>query len=489
MKWNNGSNVKPPSAKRQEATGHGSATGELRGFGMGLGRDEDGGEAVENIDFKMVTFSLAGKDYGIDIMRVKEIAKFGGFTYVPNTRPFVTGVYNLRGEIISVIDLRLMFNLPEESREESGTQDGLILRLQSGLIGVVVDRIDRVIGISSETIQPPHPIFADVKIDYISGVVEHEDRLYIILDAERVFGRDGRASGTQPRAEPTSTVAQPLPVPDPLQSLEPTQMQHQPETPQDGAAAEPPQGTDDAEFGFVVDGLATFGKLHYSAVNRDWMRERYAQWRAERLSAGRQVQFGDEQEADAFVQPFFSPCTGRLWDPGYAEAVSSIVPAFETTVINAWNPGCGKGYESYALAALLSEAYRGKRIKLFAGDNDLLSISTAPSLLFSPSDIPAYLQPFTTETRNGIGIADELKNSILFEYHDVLHESDVPGVHVVLCRDLVSLLAPDEQERLLTKFFDVLIPGGILIIGSNERLDHDGRWEPVAAELSAYRKV
>ena len=68
------------------------------------------GEKKENavlIDFKMVTFSLAGKDYGIDIMYIKEIAKAGRFTYVPNVLPFVLGVYNLRGEIIPILDLRL----------------------------------------------------------------------------------------------------------------------------------------------------------------------------------------------------------------------------------------------------------------------------------------------------------------------------------------------------------------------------------------------
>jgi len=69
-------------------------------------------------DFKMVTFSLGGKDYGIDIMKVKEIAKFSQFTYVPNTPPFVRGVYNLRGEIISIIDLRLFF--PSTCREAEG---------------------------------------------------------------------------------------------------------------------------------------------------------------------------------------------------------------------------------------------------------------------------------------------------------------------------------------------------------------------------------
>ena len=60
-------------------------------------------EKADKVDYKMVTFSLAGKEYGIDIMNVKEIAKAGRFTYVPNAAPFVRGVYNLRGEIISVI--------------------------------------------------------------------------------------------------------------------------------------------------------------------------------------------------------------------------------------------------------------------------------------------------------------------------------------------------------------------------------------------------
>ncbi|MFW5783403.1 MAG: chemotaxis protein CheW, partial [Spirochaetota bacterium] len=135
---------------------------------------EEGEQQREDIDFKMVTFSLGGKDYGVDIMKVKEIAKFEDFTYVPNTQPFVSGVYNLRGDIISVIDLRVMFNLPVPQRTDDDPEDGLIVRLDTGLIGVVVDTIDRVVGISSESIQPPHPIFADVNIKYISGVVEHD---------------------------------------------------------------------------------------------------------------------------------------------------------------------------------------------------------------------------------------------------------------------------------------------------------------------------
>ncbi len=513
MKWNKESDVKQPSAERRGSAGLGSALAEYRGFGMGFGRESERAEEIENIDFKMVTFSLAGKDYGIDIMKVKEIAKFGRFTYVPNTRPFVTGVYNLRGEIISIIDLRLLFNLPVEPRDQDEPQDGLILRLENNLIGVVVDRIDRVVGISSESIQPPHPIFADINISYISGVVEHEERLYIILDAERIFTKDNRATDPQQRSDrggERAAVGEGLaaqPGSDVEYRKQPTAERA------DSAAGQSPGGLesgdsdagstevrdasatreaaagDDSEFGFVVDGLATFGKLQYSAVNRDWLKQRYVQWATERRSAGKQAQLAGEQDADEFMLPFFSPCTARLWEQTYAEAVRAVLPDFDAAIVNAWNPGCGKGYESYSLAALLTEAYQGKRVKVFAGDNDLLRISTAPSLVLSPEEIPAYLQPYCAETRNGIGFSDRLKNSILFEYHDVLHESDVPETHVVLCRDLISLLPSDEQERLLTKIYEALVHGGILITGKNERLAHDGRWEVVGPEVSAYRKV
>ena len=143
-------------------------------------------ESAEVIDYKMVTFSLGGKDYGIDIMKVKEISKASKFTYVPNSIPFVKGVYNLRGDIISVIDLRLMFNLPVPEKT-SELENMIILRLEENTLGVVVDTIDKVVGISSERIQPPHPLFGDINIKFIKGIVENDSKLYIILDVESIF--------------------------------------------------------------------------------------------------------------------------------------------------------------------------------------------------------------------------------------------------------------------------------------------------------------
>ena len=125
---------------------------------------------IATVDFKMVTFSLSGKDYAIDIMSVKEIAKAGRFTYVPNTAPFVLGVYNLRGDIIPIIDLRLFFNIEIEERSDDQIENVIIVSVDDNVFGIVVDGIDKVVGIQKSTIQPPHPLFGDINIKYISGV-------------------------------------------------------------------------------------------------------------------------------------------------------------------------------------------------------------------------------------------------------------------------------------------------------------------------------
>ena len=114
------------------------------------------------VDFKMVTFSLSGKDYAIDIMKVKEIAKAGRFTYVPNALPFVRGVYNLRGDIIPIIDLRLFFNSEVHEHDDDYLENLLIVSVGEQTFGIVVDEIDKVVGIQKSSIQPPHPLFGDI---------------------------------------------------------------------------------------------------------------------------------------------------------------------------------------------------------------------------------------------------------------------------------------------------------------------------------------
>ena len=115
-------------------------------------------EGISNINFKMVTFSLNNRDYAINIMKVKEIAKAKNFTIIPNAANFILGVHNLRGEIIPIIDLRKMLGIKIEKSEPDQLENVIFLRFEDNLIGVIVDKINKVVGIDSRIIKPPHPL-------------------------------------------------------------------------------------------------------------------------------------------------------------------------------------------------------------------------------------------------------------------------------------------------------------------------------------------
>jgi len=425
-------------------------------------------EKAENIDYKMVTFSLAGKDYGIDIMKVKEISKANRFTHVPNAAPYVRGVYNLRGDIISIIDLRIMFNIPAQKQENQSLENMIILRLENYLVGVIVDSIDKVVGINSEEIQPPHPIFGDINIKFIKGVVENEDRLYLILDVERIFGdnEDEKQEAQQPQ---------------------PALVRDEPEPKQERS----PVATEgEADYSFIVENLNTFESFTVSDYNRDWVRERYEEWKKQRSSEGKEVQLQSDEDAEEFLGPFYSPHTGSLWSNEYRGSVRSLLQEHlsPSGSLLAWNPGCGSGHETYSLATVLREAYPDSSIKIWGHDQDLMAISTAPNLVLKSEEVPEGLAEYTSETKNGIIFNKELRDLILFEYHNVFHSNPFPDVDLVVARDLLSFQNANEQEAFLRECAEKLKPGGVLLLGANERALSEDFEEISEGGLRAYRK-
>ncbi len=423
-------------------------------------------EKVENIDYKMVTFSLAGKDYGIDIMKVKEISKAKRFTFVPNADPFVRGVYNLRGDIISIIDLRIMFNLPAPKREENSFEDMIILRLEDYLIGVIVDSIDKVVGINSESIQPPHPIFGDINIKFIKGVVENEGRLYLILDVEKILGDSSREEEAAP---------QPQLVKEPVR---------QPEAEQDEA-----EKAGEADYAFVVENLLTFKNFHVTEYNRNWVRSRFQEWKQLRSKEGAEIQLQEEEDAVRFLQPFYAPYSGGFWGGDYCSNVKEVLKQLQVQGnLMVWNPGCGAGYETYSLAVILRENFPNSQLKIWAHDNDLLNISTAPNLVFKPADVPDNFLDFTVEGKNGLQFNKEIRDAIFFEFHNVLHSNPFPDVDLIVARDILSFQKEDEQYKLVQEFAEKLKPGGVLILGKNEEIVSELFDDISSGMVKAYRK-
>ncbi len=333
-------------------------------------------ERLKKIDFKMISFTLGGKDYGIDILKVKEIRKAGNFTKVPNTPAYVRGVDNLRGDIIPVIDLRAMFNLTAETKE--ATQENIIiLRLETLVLGIVVDTIEKVVGIASESIQPPHPIFGDINVRYISGVVQSEKRLYIILDVDRIFG-------------------QPETVDEPETAPAAREIEAAPEE----AAPTAETSAVPLDLQFVGETLAAFSQFQMTPLNREWVTDRLTDWKLSRQKRGLDFQLTQKEEAEEFLSTFASPHTGQIW-PASAVASLAGLLKFDSGSLVVWNPGCGRGHETYSLALMLETKFAGKGFKIWASDNDLLSISTATSLILDEKELDAAWKPFVVQAKNG----------------------------------------------------------------------------------------
>lgn len=437
---------------------------------MILERPEERKERADKVDFKMVTFSLGGKEYGIDIMNVKEIARANRFTYVPNSAPFVRGVYNLRGDIISIIDLRIMFHLPVEKREEDALESLLILRVEDHVFGVIVDSIDKVVGVSRTSIQPPHPIFGDINVKYIQGIVENAGKLYIILDIAKIFSPKAEKEEHPSRYEPPSGASIPTEI-----SAART------------GTARPAAADAEMTAGFVKEGLFSFRHFAVTSVNETWFRARYKEW--ERLRAGTDLQLHEEADADAFLEGFLSPYSGTLWGADYMDAVASFLPDSDLRSFNVWNPGCGKGYETWSLACTLRRKYPQSRVKIWANDSDLLAISMAPNMVFDASAVPEPYRAFLVKGMNGWTFDQAVRDSIFFEFHDVLNSNSLPPVDLIVCRDMISFLAPEEQKRVLADFQDKLKGTGLLILGTHETAA-TGAWRPVGSgAVSAFAKA
>jgi len=419
-------------------------------------------ERVENVDFKMVTFSLAGKDYGVDIMNVKEIAKADKFTYVPNAASYIRGVYNLRGDIIPIIDLRNFFHLKVDKKDDS-LENMLILHINDQVYGTIVDKIDKVVGITQDSIQPPHPIFGDINIKFISGVVEKQGDLYIILDVVRIF----TVSDDDKNKSRTSVSDNEYYVPPP--AADQAQVQK--------AAA-------DTAIGFIQESLSALRRFVVTTVNDNWLHKRFNEWSIGRV--GEELQLRSASDADEFLDTFHSPCSGAFWTETYANAIKKVLVENTTGNVSVWNIGCGKGYETYSFACILKARYPTAHIKIWANDNDIMAVSQAPNMSYELDELPEYCRSFVTRGTGGYSFNQAIKDSIVFEYHDITNENTLPEVDIILVRDLVSYLPAQEQTRIVADFSEKLKSRGIVIMGRNEELT-GALWQSVADDpVSAF---
>lgn len=142
---------------------------------------------------QLVSFNLEREEYGVYVLKVREIIRMSNVTRVPNTPYYVEGVINLRGKVIPIISLRKKFSLPEAENDKHTRI--IVMDVDGELMGFIVDSVSEVIRISSSEIQPPPAVVnGGVEQEYLSGVINRADRLLVLLDLERVFSRAERDS-------------------------------------------------------------------------------------------------------------------------------------------------------------------------------------------------------------------------------------------------------------------------------------------------------
>ncbi|MFW5984754.1 MAG: chemotaxis protein CheW [Halanaerobiaceae bacterium] len=127
-----------------------------------------------------VVFDLGNEEYGLEIELAKEILKPTKITPVPNTKDYVPGVINLRGQIIPVVDLFKRFSLVgAENREKEKI---IIVEIQDTMIGLMVDRVQEIVWIDEETLDDPPEVAGGIKQEFLKGVGTLRDELLIIID-------------------------------------------------------------------------------------------------------------------------------------------------------------------------------------------------------------------------------------------------------------------------------------------------------------------
>jgi len=139
---------------------------------------------MENV-VQLVACSIDGEEYAIDIRNVQEIIRVQKITRVPHAVSSMSGVINLRGMVIPVIDIRKRFGLPPKAPSESSRI--VTVNWEGLLVGLLVDSVSEVMSLSGENIENPPSSGSNIDNRYFTGIGKLDGRLLLMLDLEKVL--------------------------------------------------------------------------------------------------------------------------------------------------------------------------------------------------------------------------------------------------------------------------------------------------------------
>ena len=140
---------------------------------------------------QFISFSVGEEEFGLELLRVREIIREREITWLPRAPSFVKGIINLRGDVIPLIDLRNKFGL--ERRKDTTETRVIVMEVEGRLIGIVVDSASQVVRIPAGQIEPPPPVLGGFSQELVRGVGKLEDKLVILLNPDTILTADERA--------------------------------------------------------------------------------------------------------------------------------------------------------------------------------------------------------------------------------------------------------------------------------------------------------
>lgn len=137
---------------------------------------------------EFLTFSLGDENYAIDILTVKEIRGYESVTKIANAPPFIKGVINLRGDIVPIVDLRIKFNVGQVTYDEFTIV--IVLHIRSRIVGIVVDGVSDVVGLSKEQLRPPPDFGVAFNSRYLLGLASVNEQMIILVDINELISSE-----------------------------------------------------------------------------------------------------------------------------------------------------------------------------------------------------------------------------------------------------------------------------------------------------------
>jgi purine-binding chemotaxis protein CheW len=147
-------------------------------------------EELKEEALQLIVFRLAREWYGIEIARVKEVIKVGKITYLPSSPEYVAGIISLRGNILSVTDLKTIFSLPHEEP----TEKSRIIAVESGILetGLLVDEVTESIEVPVSKIEPSLLTLPAEGAKYIEGQYKVDNKLIALISVEKILEKEGK---------------------------------------------------------------------------------------------------------------------------------------------------------------------------------------------------------------------------------------------------------------------------------------------------------